>query len=144
MNLTIVWILAWLVLLILEIFSPAFFCLFFSFGALCAALTSWLGFDILWQLGVFSASSIVFLLLLRSKLKTTFTGKKENKNIETHPLLGEQGKVSIKIEPNVIGEVSVGGSFWKAVSGELLEENTLVKVIGTLEENALVLKVERV
>ncbi len=144
MSLTIIWIIAWALLLILEIFSPTFFLLFFSVGAICAALISWLGFDILWQLATFSIVSVLSLIVLRSKFKTIFKGRQDGKNLDQHPLLGQQGTVTKAIAANIVGEISVGGSFWKAIANENIEENVLVKVLGSLEEDALILKVERV
>ncbi len=138
---TIVWLVLWAGLLIFELLSPAFFCLFFSFGALCAAAVAWFDYSLAMQLFAFSLNSVVSLLFLRKTLKNIFIGKTSNNE---HPLIGQYATVSKEIFPNKIGEISAGGSFWKATSTEHIEINKDCLIVESVKDDALILIVETV
>ncbi len=141
---TLFWIITWALLLVFEFISPLFFCIFLSFGALSALLVAWFGYDLIWQLISFSAVSIISILVLRKALKSVFSGKEQKGSEQTHPLYGQYGKVIKAIEINGIGEISAGGSFWKAVCDTALTEGSECIVEGSLSNDALILKVKPV
>ncbi len=141
---SIIWIVIWLVLLVLEIFSPAFFCLFLSFGALAAFIAAFFGFSLIWQLGLFSFVSLFSILLLRNRFKKTFVGEEGQEGAKKHQLAGEEAIVFEEIFPNKIGSITARGTYWKAVSKEHLPKGTVVKVLNAYNDNNLVLEVEKV
>ena len=65
MEIYIVWLIAALVLLIVEIFTVSFGVVCFSLGAVFAALGAYLGLSVLWQLLIFSVVSFVAFVFIR-------------------------------------------------------------------------------
>ncbi len=140
---TIIWIIIWVVLLVLEIFTTTFFCLFLSFGALAAILTSYLGLSLYVQLISFIIVTVFSILLLRKRFKKTFVGEKSD-DIKSHQLVGEEAIVFEEINPHKLGSVTVRGTYWKAASDSHLEKNTIVEVLGTHKGNNLILQVDKI
>ena len=67
MNNLLIWIWAALAIIffIAEVFTLGFFLVCFGIGAVAAALLALLGFDVIWQLVIFIAVSLVALAFLR-------------------------------------------------------------------------------
>lgn len=139
-----------------ELFFPTFITFFFGFGAWAAALASGLGVNLPVALIIFTSVSVSSLLLLRHMLVATFKGRSrfssghenatpEDADDPSAPppfiLTGQQATVSRRITPQTIGEVTVGGSFWRATSESEIPEGTRVVIFGHDKENDLLLHV---
>ncbi len=140
---TLMWFLAGTVFVLLELAFPALVVIFFALGAFGAALAAALGVAFKTTLLLFILLSLASLVLLRRRLGTVFGGRsRQAAEVETHPMTGSRGKVTRALGPDAPGEVSVGGSFWRAVADEPLEAGRSVRVLGTASANELVLRVE--
>ena len=106
-----------------------------------------------WRLGglaievvVFGASSVVFLFSLRRLLVRTFRGRTQISSDAASVGLpnlhaGKMGTVTRPIPVNGVGEIAVGGSFWRAVSPEAQPEGAQVRVLGHIPDDELTLEV---
>lgn len=128
-------------------------------GAWAAALAAGLGADLAASLTIFISVSVGSLLLLRRMLVSTFKGgvRFSSGHESSAPgegisdpvapppfiLTGKQATVTRRITPQAIGEVSVGGSFWRAAADAEIPEGTLVVILGHDKDNDLLLHVTR-
>ena len=144
MTAPVLWFLSGVLLLLIEVMSPAFVLLFFAAGAWAAAGAAWCGAPLAWQIAVFMLCSLLTLLFLRRRLRAVFSGRSKTAVItDGHPLTDRQGIVSKGIHPGIIGEIRIGGSFWRATADSPLNEGTPVQVLGCVPGNELVLRVVR-
>lgn len=146
MNPSLLWFLLGIAFLLAELMTPTTVLLFFGVGAWAAAAAALLGLATGWQLAVFMVVSLLTLIFLRRHLRAIFGGRShkaamENSQAQAHPLSGRQGIVSKTLYPGEVGEVSIDGSFWRAVAPSEIREGRPVRVLGTLPSDALVLRV---
>lgn len=140
---TLIWVLAGVVFALLELAYPALVVIFFSFGAFGAAAASAGGASLKVTLLLFIVLSLLSLAGLRRHLRAVFSGRVAKARVEgAHPMVGQRGEVTRTIRPGATGEVSLGGSFWRAEADGAIQEGTAVRVLGTAAENDLVLRVE--
>lgn len=124
------WIVASVLLFILEILTPGFVLACFGVGALGALIPALLGLGLVWQIGAFCIVSFLALFLLRPFVQRISRGKKEIKTA-ADSLVGSIGVVSETIE-NGRGRVAIDGDHWRAESeepGQTLEKGTKVRVV---------------
>ena len=159
MSAPTLWFLLGFVFFAAELFLPGFIMVFFGVGAWAAALAAGLGADLALALIIFIGMSDGSLLLLRRMLVATFQGRSRlasereseamedagDPDDETTPfmLTGKQATVSRTITPKTIGEVTVGGSFWRAISDADIPEGSLVVILGHDKDNELLLRVRK-
>lgn len=146
MSPSLLWFLLGIGFLLAELMTPATVLLFFGVGAWAAAAAALLGLATGWQLAAFMAVSLLTLIFLRRHLRAIFSGRShkaatESRQPQAHPLSGRQGVVSKTLRPGHVGEVSIDGSFWRAVAQNEIPEGRPVRVLGTLPADALVLRV---
>lgn len=146
MSPSLLWFLLGIGFLLAELMTPAMVLLFFGVGAWAAAGVALLGFSIGWQLTAFMTVSLLTLIFLCRQLRAVFSGRShkaamENSQPQAHPLSGRQGIVSKTLRPGEVGEVSIDGSFWRAVAQSEIRLGRPVRVLGTLPADALVLRV---
>jgi membrane protein implicated in regulation of membrane protease activity len=108
------WVLLGLALLGIEILTPGgFFVLFFGVAALVVGVL--VAFDAggpLWlQWVVFSVVSVVSLLVLRSRLTSTFRGS-EGGTVGIDRLVGEVATLTTDLDPGAIGKAELRGTVW--------------------------------
>jgi membrane protein implicated in regulation of membrane protease activity len=129
MDLLIYWIIAGLLMLIMELFIPGIVIGFFGAGALLAGLVGWI-FDIPWQAEViiFLVSSLLMLQFMRKYIIKKLN--KKDRSGETEDIIGAEALVVEKITPQIPGKVQFRGSLWKAESKEEIEPETRVRIIG--------------
>ena len=115
-NLWLVWLLAGIVCLILEMMSNDFFIMCFAIGSLCASLIS-LGIDsIVVQVMVFVIFTLLSIFYVRP-IALKYFHKGENQRLSNvDALIGREGKVTDKIETGGYGRVKIDGDSWKAKS----------------------------
>lgn len=151
------WFLLGVMFFLIELFSPVFITLFFGFGAWAAGLATLLGAGFAPALTVFIVVSIASLFFLRRLLLRSLRSPdrwpptEADKGRKTYNppddlsssllLTGKSATVSRIIMPQAVGEVSVGGSFWRAVADVKLVEGTVVTILGHDPDDQLLLRV---
>lgn len=139
----LLWFLAGIVFLMLELVLPGLVVFFFGLGAWCAALTLYLApMPFSGQLLVFLAASLLLLGLLRSTLKKVFLGRTLDTDAMADSSRPEAtGEVIADILPPAAGTIKFGGSFWQATADVPLHKGTVVRIV---EKTNLTVKVSPV
>ncbi|MES2708290.1 MAG: NfeD family protein [Verrucomicrobiota bacterium] len=110
------WTIAGLVLIILEMVTPAFFFASFSVAALLTAPAAAAGVGGTGQLAIFAGASIVCMAAVRP-LFVRHIYRRTEPPVNAHALLGQSGTV---VDPIGLGDdpgrVKVGGEEWRAIS----------------------------
>ena len=141
----VIWFLVGLVLLVFEFILPGLIIGFFGVGAWIVAivcLITDIGLNA--QLGIFIASSVLSLLVLRRWLKGVFLGHAGSKQDLTQNLeeyVGQRAVVKEKILPKLAGKVEFHGSHWVARADEEIAEGAVVEIVG---KDNITLKVKAV
>lgn len=146
MSPPLLWFLVGIGFFAAELMTPGLVLLFFGIGAWVAASAALIGVAINVQIGVFIVVSVIALVVLRRKVRGIFSGGDRNagqgaESGASHPMLGRHGTVSQALVPGSVGEINIGGSFWRAQSEVPLDEGRAVVVRATLRGDALVLLV---
>ena len=131
------WIVAGVILLIFEVFTPGFVTACFGIGCFAAGLLSYLGLGYIAQTVIFCIVSLGLFWTIRPLIKKHLykTGESIKTNVDA--LIGLVGFVDETIDPATdSGRVKVGGDDWRAVSLDdvLIEKGKKVvvkKVEGT-------------
>ncbi|NQT59040.1 MAG: NfeD family protein [Bacteroidetes bacterium] len=143
-NPVFLWLIAAVILLVLEFVIPGVLIIFFSFGALVLMLLTWIfpnmPLDI--QLIIFLIVSVMSLVLLRRQLKKIFHGRKtkSGETDETDEIVGKTVTVTVDITPHAAGRISLNGTEWTAESAEECKTGERVIITG---RESLVLKVKK-
>jgi Membrane protein implicated in regulation of membrane protease activity len=137
---TLLWFLAGIALLALELALPGLVVFFFGLGAWCTALAVYLfSVPTAGQFLVFVVASLLSLLLLRSSLKKIFHGKTSDTDVMVGSMpSGATGEVIEDILPPASGTVKYSGSFWQATADVALSKGMVVRIV---EKSNLTLKV---
>lgn len=103
-------------LIIADVVTTTFIMVFFGFGALITALTTWVGFtpDLGAQLVVFSLVTLVTTALFRKTAHRLFGKRKAT--VEYTEYVGEKATVSEKIPRGGEGRIRHRGTDWIAFS----------------------------
>lgn len=128
---TIMWLVLFVVLLLVEIATLALTTIWFAGGAILAFLAAYAGFGLPVQIVVFLVSSIVLLVSTRPIVKNVFNQKRERTNAEA--LIGQRAVVLDAIDSlQNFGRVLVNGQEWaaKTEGTEILKEDTVVLIRG--------------
>jgi membrane protein implicated in regulation of membrane protease activity len=142
----VIWIVLGIIFIFFEFFIPGLVIAFFGVGALVTALTTWIKFttSLTSQLLVFIVSSVMFLVLLRKYVKSTFLGKTKGEESERNFNI-EIGKIIPVVEfiqpGEVGGKVRYMGTTWSASASEPIAPGESVEIIGN---DGLTLIVEKV
>lgn len=143
MNPVIVWFVIGAVLMVAELFTPAFIIVFFGVGAWAAALVAALWPGLEGELVAFLVVSVLSLFLLRRRLVSTFQGRRSDarRGGPEFPYIGRQAEVTQPIPAGGEGEIALGGSFWRATSATAVERGATVTVEGPLPGDELMIRV---
>lgn len=114
-NMTIVWLVILVVLVVIELLTMGLTTIWFAGGALAAALISIPGTPIILQILVFLVVSTLLLYFTRPIAVKYFNRDRTRTNVES--LIGRQAIVISEIN-NIegIGQVNTGGMEWSARS----------------------------
>lgn len=127
------WLAASVLLMILEIFTPALVAACLGVGCVGAAVAAWLGGSITIQWLVFSAISALAFWGVRPFVKKIAYAQSEKIKTNIDALKGKTGRVLVRVDNRAGGgRVLVEGDDWKALSAhdtDILEEGTLVRVV---------------
>ena len=127
----IVWLAVAIVLLVVEIITLGLTTIWFAGGALAAFIAALAGADVVVQVVLFLAVSIVLLVFTRPVAMRYLNRNKTPTNAES--LIGEQAVVTQTIN-NLMGRgvVLVNGMEWTARSqenSEMIEKDTIVRIL---------------
>lgn len=128
---TIFWLIAFVVLLIIEIITLGLTTVWFALGAIAAFLAAYVGASTTVQVIVFLIVSIVLLVFTRPIAMKFFNQKRERTNAES--LIGQKALVLEKIDSiHGVGKVIVNGMEWSAKTEESMEieKDTIVSIKG--------------
>ncbi|NCC98806.1 MAG: NfeD family protein [Bacteroidia bacterium] len=126
------WLIAAILLTILEIFTATFSVFCFAIGCIFAVISALCGLNFNWQvLSLIIGTVLGFVLVRPFALK--FLNKKKNIATNADALIGRIAVVSETIEASKgTGRVMVDGDDWKAITSdnEIIEKGDKVKIVG--------------
>ena len=128
-----IWLIAGILLVIIELLTAGFGVICFAVGALFSALAAFLGVDgLVWQLLIFAVASVLCFIFLRPVVLRFLDKKSKDVKTNADALIGKMAMVSETIDPTVNqGRVAVDGDDWKAVSldGSVINKGEKVEII---------------
>ncbi len=124
---SIIWFVAFLILLIIEIITINLVTIWFAIGAVAAMITTLFTDSVVVQVVVFLIVSVVSLLLTKPIMKTL--KKFDIQPTNSDRVIGKTGEVIKPISGNEYGEVKVYGNVWTASSNQDISVGEKVKVI---------------
>lgn len=132
LGMGVFWLLVLAVMIVFELFSLGLTTIWFGGGALCAAVASILGANVIVQIIIFAVVSILLMVLMRPFALKFINNNRTKTNIES--VVGEEVKVTKKIDNfNEEGEVFLNGLDWMARSDsdQIIEagEKVIVKEV---------------
>lgn len=135
-----IWIIAALLLVIVEIFTSGFAVLCLSIGCVGGAVAAAVDASTEMQLLAFALTSFVALVAVRPILKRTFM-KEEKVKTNADAMVGRRGVVCEAVESVKGGRVIIDGVDWKAESadGQPIERDAKVEVVA-IESVVLIVK----
>ena len=135
------WIIAALLLFVVELFTQGFAVICLAIGAAGSAIGSACGLGFEMQLVVFAIVTLISIALVRPLLKRMFHIDKEKVATNASAMVGRRGKVVVAITEDD-GRVMIDGVDWKAVSadGEPVEQGATVEVVAI---DSVILTVKR-
>lgn len=111
------WLILFIVLLVIEIFTMGLTTIWFAGGALAALLMAVIGFGLLVQAVVFLAVSVILLVMTRPIAVKYFNTEHQKTNAES--LIGLQAVVLQDVDTlHASGLVEVNGQEWSAKTDE--------------------------
>ena len=126
------WFLVGIACYVVELALPGFIIFFFGIGAWCVALVLAItDVSLSQQLIIFIVCSLITLALLRSRLRSVFSGgaleQDDSVNVDSAQATGTVTEVII---PPALGQVKYGGTFWRAGADEEITVGTVVEIVG--------------
>ena len=127
---SVFWIIAVIVFLIIELAAGNFVMTCFSVGSLTALITALFGFSPVVQFIMFALSSAASIFFLRPLVMKYLHKNKERKS-NADAMIGRTGKVVEPIEEGGFGRIALDGDVWKAqtVDGGQIKENIPVRIV---------------
>ena len=138
LNLWQIWVIAGVILCIVEIFTPAMFFLNIGLACFIASIIAALGFAGIWQVIIFGLFSAIFLIWLRPLLLK----QKQSEKPETIEMyIGKTAKVIEKVTKDN-GKIAIFGEEWqaKSINDEVFEVGDNVKIV---KNESIVMFVEK-
>ena len=126
------WLIAAIVLVIVEICTAGFGALCFAIGAAFSALVSGLGGSLTWQIVTFAVVSLLTFIFLRPVVMKFLDKKSKDVKTNAEAIIGRKGIVSERIDAlQHTGRVAIDGDDWKAVSedGSVIEKGADVEIV---------------
>lgn len=141
---TIIWLMIFVVLLIIEIFTMGLTTIWFAGGAVIAFVLAFVGFGVPVQIIVFLLTSIILLVLTRPLAVKFFNKERQRTNAES--LIGQKAIVLEKIDSlRGEGRAEVNGMEWSAKTDEpeeIIEAGEIVVIEGIQGVKLIVRKEE--
>ena len=143
MDIWLYWVIAALVLFIVELLTTGFAVICLAVGALGGAAAALVGWNLEIQFLGFAIVSFIALVALRPVLKRLVFNKGEKVTTNIDAIIGKRGVVCLDIEADDDnGRVMIDGLDWRAksVDNEPLPKGTKVEVV---ERESVILTVKR-
>ncbi len=143
MELWIIWIIAALILFIVEMFTAGLAVICLSIGCVGSTIAAAANASLEWQLSIFTIVSFIALIAVRPLLKRLFYKDGEKVATNASAMIGKHGVVCADITgDDEQGRVMVEGVDWRAITAddEHLAKGTRVVVT---EINSVVLTVKK-
>lgn len=128
-HISLWWLIASFILIILEIIIPGgFILLFFGLGAFTLSVLTYF-FDLGWlaQMGLFSVGSLMYLFLLRENVQRLFRVK--NLEDPENEFIGKTAKTLTSVTTEE-GKVEFKGTQWPAISQDPIPAGEDVEIVG--------------
>jgi membrane protein implicated in regulation of membrane protease activity len=139
-----IWLIAAIVLVIIELLTAGFGVICFAVGALFSALAAFLGVEgLVWQLLIFAVASVLCFIFLRPVVLRFLDKKSKDVKTNADALIGKTAIVSETIDSAANqGRVAVDGDDWKAVSADssVINKGEKVEIIS---RDSIILTVKR-
>ena len=132
------WLIAGILLMLLELLVPGLVVIWFGIGALFAGFVAFLGVGSGVQIAVFLVVSILSLVFVRK----FFASDEESQGVGAERLVGKECTVVEKISPGKYGKVKVEGELWLAESGDDCETGKKVKIVSIEGTHLIVKKID--
>lgn len=126
------WLIAAIILVIVEILTEGFGSICFAIGAGVSALASYIGANFTWQIIIFLAVSLLTFIFFRPFMLRFLDKRSKHVKTNVDALIGRKGIVSERIDMEKhTGRVSIDGDDWKAVSadGSVIERGVTVEIV---------------
>lgn len=136
---TMIWLIAFLGLLLVEFLTVGLVSIWFAVGALAALLVSLITGSVLIQSFVFVGISVMTIVATKPLIKKFKLSEKVPTNSDR--VIGHTAEVIKTITPDEYGEVKIFGTIWLAASKQKLVEGTKV-VVEKIEGSKLIVKKE--
>ena len=143
MDIWLYWVIAALVLFIVELLTTGFAVICLAVGALGGAAAALVGWNLEIQFLGFAIVSFIALVALRPVLKRLIFNKGEKMQTNIDAIIGKRGVVCVDIEADDDnGRVMIDGLDWRAKSldNEPLPKGTKVEIV---ERDSVILTVKR-
>lgn len=139
--LILIWFIIIIIAAIIEISTMDLTSVWFAIGALLSFIISIFSDNVILQIAVFIAVSVILLLSVRPIAKNYFRTNLVNTNADR--LVGKIAICTKEIRPGERGEVKIDGKFWTAISSgdETVLENDKVEVLAIEGVKLIVVKV---
>ena len=128
----IFWLVLFVILLVIEIFTMGLTTIWFAGGSLLAFVLAYVGFGLPVQIIVFLLASIILLVLTRPIAVKFFNKERQKTNAES--LIGQKAVVLERVDTlHGTGRTEVNGMEWSAKTdepGEIIEAGTIVIIEG--------------
>lgn len=142
MELYLIWFIAAVVLVVVEIFTPGFAVLCLAIGALGAGIIDLCGLSLNIQLITMLVLTVLSFIFVRPFALKYLNKKKDEVVTNADAIIGKKGVVTEIIDAsNNTGRIKIDGDFWKAVShdGAIIEIGKHVEI---LSRDSLILTVK--
>ena len=117
-NIWLLWLIASLALMTLELTSGDFYIICFAFGALASIIAALIGLPFWVQVLVWVCASLLCLFFVRPPLVKHLHGNMKERKSNVDALIGRQGKVIETIPQGECGYVKIDGDEWRSVSAD--------------------------
>ena len=121
------WLILFVILLVIELFTVNLVSIWFAVGALAAGLVSYFIDNMMIQIAVFIIVSTISLLLTNKFVEKLRNGKIVPTNLDR--VIGKIGIVTEEITKLEPGEVKVDGKRWSAISTKKIKVGRKVEIL---------------
>lgn len=121
------WLILFVILLVIELFTVNLVSIWFAVGALAAGLVSYFIDNMMIQIAVFIIVSAISLLLTNRFVEKLRNGKVIPTNLDR--VIGKIGIVTEEITKLEPGEVKVDGKRWSAISTKKIKVGRKVEIL---------------
>lgn len=132
MEIYLYWLIAAIILVIVELLTAGFGSICFAIGAGFSALAAYFGAGFTWQIVIFAIVSVLTFIFLRPVFLRFLDKNSKDVKTNAEAIVGRKGIVSERIDHEKhTGRVAIDGDDWKAVSedGSVIEKGTEVEIV---------------